>query len=826
MRRHYILLISILNFQMGSLSKKYEFNLLAKQLFLCLSTIYVALSVSLAYAQTPASEARYQEALKLNRSKDYIESSLILKSLMIAHPDIERYKSDYIAVASNANLCKEVISLANQNYIVHSPSYVQEAILDCYAKTKSLSETEQIAKLITNGKNKNQVVEVSMINLARKNKDLISALYWSKAYLRLQPHNPEAWRLRANILQDTGQEFSALLMYEDLNKIQPKDPKTQEGIIQLLLDMGMPHLAIDLIDNKGWNATQNQRLRAMRSSGAVDLRWAIADSAVAPDRFIAVDAGIQTLTKSLAYAKSIGVPEEQINAIEFDFIVAYNKRNEWDKSLTLYEKLIASGKTVPDYALLAVAASYSAKHQPLKAGKILQILYDKHPDDLDIELAQYFSLVDQDQYSAAKQILDKLTAQLKAYPKYLPKRDFDYTSAMIEAVSLESYQEKYQEADKKLTSLLSEIPSNADLLKTAGSLKEAQGMPGAAADYYAIAAKQDPQDIEAKIGYANARMSQGDISTFINTVNELRLGYYDINAVKNAGERLDSYKEGYVTGNFVLGNGQYLGQNNNNRTSDLRVYSAPVGDNYRGFVRYRDLNSGPAIPVADQGVGTGVQYTGLNQEAEVEVGSAGYLRLEGTQTLNDHWAISASYEKNAFYLMPGSLYATSGGNVGGANIKWKNGDTTDAALGYRYWALPNNNKQEIYGNINQRLLTEYNYKVDVSGWIGNQQNTNSNVSYFAPINQTEYSSTLNLRILQWRDIQTKKYDFWHRLFASYGLVTQSGYISLPMNNIGYGQDFNIGDKRTLSWGIGRTSFPFNGAKSSYITGYLNFESRF
>jgi hypothetical protein len=506
--------------------------------------------------------------------------------------------------------------------------------------------------------------------------------------------------------------------------------------------------------------------------------------------------------------------------------VAYNKRNEWDKSIALYEQLLTSGKTVPDYALVAVASSYSAKHQPLKAGKILQTLYDKHPDDLDIELAQYFSLADQDQYPAAKQVLDKLTAQLKSHPKYLPKRDFDYTSAKIEAVSFESYQEKYQEADKKLTPLLSEIPSNADLLKTAGSVREAQGMSQAAADFYAIAVKQDPQDVEARIGYANARMSQGDIPTFLNTVNELKPDYSDINAVKNAVERMDAYKEGYVTGNFVLGNGQYLGQNNNNRTSDLRVYSAPIDENFRGFARYRDLNSGPAISVANQGVGTGVQYTGFNQEAEVEVGTAGYFRAEGTQTLNDHWAVNASYEKNAFYLLPGALYATYGGNVGGMNIKWKDGDTTDATLGYRYWALQNNNRQEIYSNVNQRLLTEYNYKVDVGAWIGNQQNTNSNVNYFSPINQTEYSGTLNLRILQWRDIETKKYDFWHRLYASYGLVTQAGYIPLPMNSFGYGQDFNVGDKRTLSWGVGRTSFPFNGAKSSYTTGYLNFESRF
>ena len=796
---------------------KYDISLIAA-LFL--------LSLTLAHGQTPSADLEYQKALALNKSANYMESAKILKSLMISYPEVERYKSDYIAVASNAMLCTEVIALSSSSYLTRSPSYVQEAIFSCYAKSQSFAKTEEIAKTILGKHGKSEPIELNMVVLARNQKKQAAALYWSARFLQDFPKNNSAWELRAGALQDLGDRYAALLIYEDINRYQPKDPGTQQEIIQVLLDMGIPHLALYLIDKEGWPASKNQKLRAMHNSGAQDLRWSVADSAVAPNRFIAVDRGIQALDESLAYAHSIGATEDQMTAIKFDLIVAYNKRNEWDKALALYDQLIASGKTVPDYALLAVASSYSGKHQPTNAGVILQRLYDKNSADLDIQLAQYFNLTDQDQFPAAKQVLDELTAQLKSRPKYLPNPDFDYTSALIEAVSFESYQEKYQEADKKLAPLLSEIPSNADLLKTAGSVREAQGMHEAAEDYYSIAAKQDPQDVEAKIGYANARMSQGDIPTFLNTVNELRPSYSDINAVKNAAERLDAYKEGYVTGNFVLGNGQYLGQTNNNRTSDLRVYSAPIDTNFRGFARYRDLNSGPAIPVTDQGAGGGIQYTGLNQEAELEVGSAGYFRAEGTQTLSDQWAVGVSYEKNAFYLMPGSLYATSGGNVGGMNVKWKNGDTTDALLGYRYWALPNNNKQEIYGNVNQRLLTEYNYKVDVSGWFGNQQNTNSNVSYFAPINQTEYSSTLNLRILQWRDIETKKYDFWHRFFASYGVVTQSGYISLPMNNFGYGQDFNIGDKRTLSWGVGKTSFPFNGAKSSYITGYLNFESRF
>jgi poly-beta-1,6 N-acetyl-D-glucosamine export porin PgaA len=782
--------------------------------------------VNLASAHALSADDQYKKALELNKSARYIESAGILKSLMISNPGIEHYKSDYITVASNAQLCDDVIAISNSTYLAKAPGYVQNAVFSCYANTQEFSITDALVKSILKIQGKNEAIELRMTALARDKKEFNAALYWSERFLKDYPNSISAWELRAGALQDVGDRFAALQIYEDINQIKPRNPETQQQIIQVLLDMGIPHLALNLINKQGWSATNNQKLRAVHDSGAVDLRWAAADSAVAPNRFNSTDAGLKILSEALQYAKSIDATKDQVVAIQCDFIVAYARRKQWDKALEIYQQLLNDGTVVPNYAQSAAASSYSAKHEFAKAEVILRQLYVQNPKDLDVLEALYFNMVDQDQFSDAKPFLDQLTAQLKVRPKYLPKRDFDYTSAIIEAVSFEAYQERHQAANQKLAPLLSSIPSNADMLKTAGSLKESEGMHHAAADFYEIAAKQDPQDIEAKIGYANSRMSQGDFSTFISTVNALKPGYADITAVKNAAERLDIYQEGYVTGNFVLGNGDYGSQKNNNRTSDLRVYSAPINDNFRGFARYRDLNSGPAIPVTDQGVGGGLQYTGINQEAEVEVGSAGYARIEGTQTLNDNWAVGASYERNAFYLFPGSLYATYGGNVGGLDLKWKDGDTRNAAVGYRYWVLPSNNRQQIFGTASQRLFTEYNYKIDVSGWIGNQQNSNSNVSYFSPVNQTEYSSTLNFRLLQWRDIATKKYDFWHRFYGSYGVVTQANYSTLPMNNYGYGQDFNVGDKRTLSWGVGKTSFPFNGAKSSYITGYLNFESRF
>ena len=788
--------------------------------------IVALLFVNLAVGQTLSEDTQYKKALKLNKSAQYIESAALLKSLMISYPETERYKSDFISVASNAELCDDVIARSNKKYIAKAPAYVQNAIFSCYASTQKFYKIDALAKSILKIQGKNEAIELRMALLARDKKEFDSAFYWSARLLEDYPNSISVWELRAGVLQDVGDRFAALQIYEDINQIKPRNPETQQQIIQVLLDMGIPHLALNLINKQDWSATNNQRLRAIHNSGANDLRWSPADSSIAPNRFNSVDSGIRVLTEALSYANSINAPKDQLIAIQCDLIVAHFKRKQWDKSLEKYNELIRNGAAIPDYALKAAADSYSAKHQYAKSEEILRQLNNQNPSDLDIQFSLYFNLVDQDQFSAAKSILENIIKKLKLNPKFSTEDGLNYTSAMIEAVNFEAYQEKYKAANLKLLPLLSAIPSNADMLKTAGSIKQSEGMHQAAEDYYLIASKQDPEDIEAKVGYANSRMSQGDIPTFTSTVNELKPGYSDLTSVKNASRRLAIHQEGYVTGNFVIGNGDYGSQKNNNRTSDLRVYSAPINDNFRGFARYRDLNSGPAIPVTDQGVGGGFRYTGINQEAEVEVGSAGYARIEGTKTLNDNWAIGASYERNAFYLFPGSLFATYGGNVGGLDLKWKDGDTRSAALGYRYWSLPSNNRQQIFGTASQRLWTEFNYKIDISGYIGNQQNSNSNVSYFSPMNQTDYSSTLNFRLLQWRDIETKKYDFWHRFYGSYGVVSQSSYSTLPMNNYGYGQDFNIGDKRTLSWGVGKTSFPFDGAKSSYITGYLNFESRF
>ncbi len=131
-----------------------------------LIAVFLQIPFALVCGQTSSAELEYQKALELNKSANYLESAKILKALMISNPEIERYKPDYIAVASNANLCSEVVKFGNKNHLTHAPVYVQEAIFSCIAKLDSYAKAEEVAKSILGNHGKNESIELNMVVLA------------------------------------------------------------------------------------------------------------------------------------------------------------------------------------------------------------------------------------------------------------------------------------------------------------------------------------------------------------------------------------------------------------------------------------------------------------------------------------------------------------------------------------------------------------------------------------------------------------------------------------------------------------------------------------
>ncbi|QWD45125.1 hypothetical protein G6661_05245 [Polynucleobacter paneuropaeus] len=625
--------------------------------------------------------------------------------------------------------------------------------------------------------------------------------------------------------------FTRLLQSEKLLSKDSDNEILQRGILNILLELNLPTLAADIVEKSNHSFTQKENTLLYELKGAEDINWSETDSELGPNRYLHVDRAIAQLKKILSYARRHHASEATQEEIQEYLIQAYQQRRYWDKAIFLYEDLSKASAHLSTLTRVSAAFAYLGFREYAKAEVIFQALVDSDPDistigSSDIYLGLYKSILEQDRFDAAGVLLIKLSARLQMMGKTDVEAQSRYTQTRIDMAYEQAYQDKNGAAEAITKDLFNYIPANIDLLKASGDIAAWQLSPRRAENYFKMALGQSPRDINANIGYVNARMDQGDIDSFTKVVNAYMNNYSDIETVKEASQRLSIHNMSYVTGNFEMGNGYYGVEPNNNWTGDLRVYSSLIDEKYRLFTRYRGLYSGPAVPAQVNGYGGGVRFEGIDQTIELEAGDAGYSRIEGTKTLDDHWSINAVYERNSFLLEPGSLFANIAGNMANVNLRWHNNDITEGLVGYRYWTFPGNVKQEQFASLTQRLWTEYNYKIDLEGWIGSQQNNNQNVSYFSPINQTEYSTNLSIEILQWRDLKTKQYEFWHKFWGGYGMVTQAGYATLPMNNYGYGQEFKIGRERTLSWGVGRTMFPFDGIRSSYITGYLQFQSQF
>jgi hypothetical protein len=154
--------------------------LLAKPFLITVITFF-ALSIDFAHGQALANKNQYEQALALNKSGQFLEASKILHALMVSHPEIERYKSDYIAVSSNAKRCDDVIAFSKSNYAANAPPYVQAALFSCYADIQEFSKTEAFVQSILKIQDKNQDLVLRMTALSRERKEFQSANYWKTA---------------------------------------------------------------------------------------------------------------------------------------------------------------------------------------------------------------------------------------------------------------------------------------------------------------------------------------------------------------------------------------------------------------------------------------------------------------------------------------------------------------------------------------------------------------------------------------------------------------------------------------------------------------------
>lgn len=830
-----------------SMCNKKGLTLLALWFFLVFPSASYSLDLSKpreAKAVMEGAEFEYQSALGAYKQGDCSTAIDEIRNLMEAYPDIQRFKSDYIAIAVGCGRYALVLSYINGQYEADAPPYVRDSLLKAALEEGNFSKAYLASKWVSGSSGPVVRLRIDQIYSALSDKKIEKADKESRELLELYPQNEAVWDARGYVLRETNQPYQALRVYLEMQRKFPTNKVAPKALANLLINLGMPQLASSVINKNGVSLSIEEQAKLRKEAATRELRWAKSYDHQPKKRYYYTDKSIDDLLSARAFVIENSLGQEKVDAIDFDLVVAYELRAKYQASIALYESLHDQGITIPSYVKLAAADSYSSVNEFAQAESLYRAYLAENPNDsestTDATLGLYYTLLEQDKFSELKVLVEKNTqeqaeslnvANRRAYAPgeyrgFIESLKDRYTSAEIADAMNSAYQDRLQEANKKIDVVLDGAPASDEALLAKGSIQRWMENPRQAEEYFKIVQGTSSENPEAKIGIANTQFDLRDYKPFKKNVEQLSAEYPELSGVKELVKKQDIYNSPIVTGDFEFANGKASAQDLNAATADLRVYSDPFDDNYRVYARFRGLYSGPAVQSNLSAGAVGLKYSGTGHDIAIEGGDRGYAKIEGTKYIGDSLSGTLSFEKNGFYLFPGALYPIYTGNVAGGIINWKNDDTQRAFVGYQYWSLTNNNQTQAFGSFSQRLLTQYNYHLDASLWIGNQQNTNPNVGYFAPWNQTEYSGTATFEVLQWRNFSNKDYAFWHKLWGTYGGVSQQGYSTLPMNSFGYGQKFGLGDRQNLSWGIGRTYFPFDGVHSNYLTGYLRFEKSF
>jgi len=233
----------------------------------------------------------------------------------------------------------------------------------------------------------------------------------------------------------------------------------------------------------------------------------------------------------------------------YDHITAERQAEDMKKVLAEYEKLIAEKQDPPYWVKEAAADAYTYFQKPDIALKLYRqvekqreaIGINKYPDNFNLRLAIYYTLLDLERFSEAGKILDGLEKDTAPPPMAKgkkPPQDWNRVTVMVERVWWLIFQDRLGEAETKLRELARLMPYNTNIISAQAYLHYYRGWPRRALQEFQLANTLDPGRQE-QVGLAYALDENGEEKQARKIASDLAKKYPEDTAVKKLNRALE-----------------------------------------------------------------------------------------------------------------------------------------------------------------------------------------------------------------------------------------------------------------------------------------------
>lgn len=541
-----------------------------------------------------------------------------------------------------------------------------------------------------------------------------------------------------------------------------------------------------------------------------------------------------------------------------DYLYALRVNERFLELIQQYQQLSVSEQfQLQPYAKQAVADAYLARKQPQKAHDIYQYLINNVlQPDAELLIADYYALLEQQQYPQASERLVMLDQQFPAVTGSTIDVSAHNTRVRVEQMlALDAaYRNRLDIAAPKLQQLVVQNPNNINLANDYATILNWRGLPQASDQVVQQTYEKAPYSIALDLTTtSNARDLQHD-ADWKNALDKASQKSPNNSGVLKAQQEWQDRQRVTVQSDLNIGRSkadeQVLNQVNGSRDREWRTrINSPWLDglmigHWRMFAdhqdRWADLEP---THQRDQRLGLGAEWQQdrksawvlINQQLDNQSSQAQRDRPTGQHKtgvsagwghwLNDHWRYRLGYDYNSAQIPLRALEAGLDANGYQAGVDWRQHESRSASFNYQALDISDGNlRQSLSGAFNQRLFA--NEKHITTGGLEAFYETNSQPggSYFNPDHNLSYGINMQHDWMTWRGDEQQSFNQHFELGT--GMNQQAGFSGKSYVNALYQHEWQLSRTWQVNYGVGWGSQVYDGNREHRTYGVLGLSGAF
>ena len=774
-----------------------------------------------AVAAPGPSDDEYAKAIERARAGNIDEALPVIENRYRTNPDDLPVAYDYVLVLGWANRIADAISIYESLPPGMRPNYLDAAIArdyrdaGAYGKALMLYREGQTQYPEDMSFAYGEILTLTDDGRAEEGASIADRL--------LTKHPADIELLSAAIYASaaTNHYEQTLALSERMLAIAPQDRNAQRQRVFALRGLGRLMLAIQFAEQSAVMFMPEELRSLIGNFLATLVREGEEPTMNEAERLARVDRAIAELDRQIAQWSTEGAADTpEAHAARFDRTVALLDRGRADDVIAAYEELRSEGIAVPPYVLKVVADAYERRREPQTAWRLYEAALMGNPKDFETRIGLFFSQIESEDFDTAFQTIDALVAEQTPYVTTNGQSQRTpnpvWLRAQLAAAMARFYAGDTDEAQRRVENMLVLAPDNLSLHQVLGTILLGRSKPHAADRQFAFVQSQNSDDATLAAARANVSITRGDRATGAAEAERLLRRDPLVNDVVQLRRRVEILErpELVVRWNGNLQSAR-IPVSGDSFAIDTQLYSAPIGDTYRIYAGYGFATAKlPEGPIVNNHVAFGVEYTGLDIGASLEISNDSTPRAHagGRAAIawapDDEWRFSVAMQIFSADTPLRALKNRVDANSWAARMTLSPSELETYSLAAEFVSFSDGNDRAILdANTTQRILTWPHLTLDVTADLYASNNSLRNAPYFNPAE--DFSGSVTLSATQ---ILFRRYSFIysHSLSLTGGDYLESGYPGGFAGSLYYEQRLRFNDSWDGTLGIRLKRQPYDG----------------